>query len=95
MSLYDIAVKKLGFPTIELFVKVSNVVNFCKSSPTYTHISHCHCQYLLIDYSYSMATKVWLRVSKLTQSLWLFLYVYRLEVMGRALVTVHSLRDCL
>lgn len=27
MSLYDIAVKKLGFPTIELFVKVSDAVN--------------------------------------------------------------------
>lgn len=33
MSLYDIAVKKMGFPKIELFVKVSNVVTVCKSAP--------------------------------------------------------------
>lgn len=46
MSWYDTAVKKMGFPAIELFVKVSNVVNV-NFFTNYIHRSNVfnnHCQ---------------------------------------------------
>lgn len=101
MSWYDAAVKKLGFPTIELFVKVSDVVNVCVLLIQFTGAtlltSDCRCLSVNSFYCHTHFC-----MSALT-CVCLLMYMHacvcvclcRREVMGRPLGTVHSPRDSL
>lgn len=84
MSLYDIAVKKLGFPTIELFVKVSGIPNFKTSY-----------HFQLFAFIVTVEDVFRVEVSSGSNVVSMCVCVCRQEAMGRPSATVPSLRGCL